>query len=164
MLFSFLTGQTPVNIISIPEEAVVFLNGEELGESPIMEASVDTGFHELSIEKDGFVTVAETIHIASALGLDIELRLIPLIPVMFKTAEEGLVYEWDGKHKWTHQNIRFDMERGRHQLHVYRNKELIDEAVFSIDHAKTIEYVFTPQEEPNEADTGSPSPNISVEE
>lgn len=156
-LLLFLSGQTPVNIITVPAETSIYLDSEELGETPLTAVSIDTGLHELTFERKGYVSVTENIHIGSARELDIELRLTPLIPVLFITAEEGLIFEWDGQHRWTHNKIRFEMERGRHQLGVYRNREQIDERVFSIEYGRTIDYSYNPDE--SAADTVSASGN-----
>lgn len=152
-------SQTIVNIKTVPLDVTVFLNSIEIGESPINTTRIDTGRHTFRFEKKGFVTSSGEVIIAPAKLLDIDVRLIPLHNIIFKAEDEGLVFEWDDTHKWTHKKIRFEMQEGTHILKVFRDRELVDEQRLKITRPQTIEYRL-----PVEGVDSLETANISVEE
>ena len=153
--------QTVVNIKTIQLEVTVFLDSIALGDSPIDTARIDTGRHTFRFEKKGFVTSSGEVIIAAAKQLDIEVRLVPLHPVLFRVEDDGLVFEWDDAHKWTHKNMKFEMQEGTHILKVYRERELVDETHWEINRPQTIDY-RVPSDSSNV--DSLETANISVEE
>lgn len=144
ILFGTAQSQTVVNIRSVPSEADVFLDSIEIGTTPIDTAKIDTGRHTVRFKKKGYVSSEGEITVASAKLLDMEVRLIPLHPIFFKTEEKGLVFEWDGKHKWTHSSITFEMQDGIHTLRVFRNRTQVEERLVKITRPMTLEYALPP--------------------
>ncbi|MBN1980745.1 MAG: PEGA domain-containing protein, partial [Chitinivibrionales bacterium] len=66
-----LTGAAPVAtgntimIQSTPDNAVVFLDGDSVGVTPLERSNVSVGSHSLRLVKDGFVTLEEMIFVES---------------------------------------------------------------------------------------------------
>ena len=161
ILFGAAQAQTVVNIRSVPSEADVFLDSIEIGKTPIDTIKIDTGRHTLKFAKKGFVQSEGELVIAAGKQLDIDVRLVPLHSVFFRTDEEDLVFEWDGKHKWTHSSITFEMQEGIHTLRVFRNRNQVEERLVKNTRPMTMEYALPPDSARMDSLDIS---NISIEE
>ncbi|NOZ03746.1 MAG: PEGA domain-containing protein [FCB group bacterium] len=141
LLFSTIgLSQTALNIESYPNEAVVKIDGQKIGVTPVYSYQVPVGVHKFEIVKKGYAPVRKEIDVQKALSLQIQFRLNKLYEVVFKTREKELEFALDEKHYWREPKVRFAIEEGQHLLQVFQADSLIDEQKLTIDHSTEILY------------------------
>jgi len=80
--------KTPVYIITEPEGAEIYLNGEKVAENNVLQATL--GNHRLTIKKDGYRTIEEEINVTDSMApLKYQLKEIQLAQVEIITQPTG---------------------------------------------------------------------------
>lgn len=65
-----------LNINTTPDEAVVYLDGVKIGETPLIKNNILIGEHSLRFEKPGCASLATTVTVAEAQMLDVDEQLV----------------------------------------------------------------------------------------
>ena len=137
---SLAISQIKLDINTIPDEVDVYLDGVNLGKSPIRNERIIPGAHIFEIKKKGYAPLKYELIVNPSKAVEIDFFLNPVYPCKFKTKEKGLVFELNGEHYWDTDNIRLDLEAGDHTLRVFKASELIDEQNIRIDKPETFNY------------------------
>ena len=137
---SILLSQIKLDINTIPKKVDVFLDGMNLGSSPIRNERITPGVHKFEIKKKGYAPLKYELIVNPSKGVEIDFFLNPVHACKFKTKEKSLVFELNGEHYWDINNIRLDLEAGDHILRVFKASELIDEQNIKIDKPETFNY------------------------
>tara|TARA_B100001121_G_scaffold244148_1_gene218808 strand:- start:26 stop:466 length:441 start_codon:yes stop_codon:yes gene_type:complete len=137
---SLACSQIKLDINTIPDEVDVYLDGVNLGKSPIRNERIIPGAHIFEIKKKGYAPLKYELIVNPSKAVEIDFFLNPVYPCKFKTKEKGLVFELNGEHYWDIDNIRLDLEAGDHSLRVFKASELIDEQNIKIDKPETFNY------------------------
>ena len=137
---SLACSQIKLDINTIPDEVDVYLDGVNLGTSPIRNERIIPGAHIFEIKKKGYAPLKYELIVNPSKAVEIDFFLNPVYPCKFKTKEKGLVFELNGEHYWDTDNIRLDLEAGDHTLRVFKASELIDEQNIKIDKPETFNY------------------------
>ena len=140
LYLSFALSQIKLDINTIPDEVDVYLDGVNLGTSPIRNERIIPGDHIFEIKKKGFAPLKYELIVNPSKAVEIDFFLNPVHNCKFKTKEKGLVFELNGEHYWDVDNIRLDLEAGDHILRVFKASELIDEQNIKIDKPETFNY------------------------
>lgn len=74
-----LGGPAHLTVASLPG-ATVYVNGEAIGETPLIQHEVESGEHQVRLLREGFHPVERTIELASGGVADIDRTLLPLDP------------------------------------------------------------------------------------
>ena len=138
---SILLSQIKLDINTIPKKVDVFLDGMNLGSSPIRNERITPGVHKFEIKKKGYAPLKYELIVNPSKAVEIDFFLNPIHSCKFKTKEKGLVFELNGKHYWDVDNIRLDLEAGDHTLRVFKASELIDEQNIKIDKPEIFNYI-----------------------
>tara|TARA_B100000963_G_scaffold324027_1_gene309228 strand:- start:21 stop:506 length:486 start_codon:yes stop_codon:yes gene_type:complete len=137
---SLAFSQIKLDINTIPDEVDVYLDGVNLGTSPIRNERIIPGAHIFEIKKKGYAPLKYELIVNPSKAVEIDFFLNPVYACKFKTKEKGLVFELNGEHYWDIDNIRLDLEAGDHTLRVFKASELIDEQNIKIDEPETFNY------------------------
>ena len=140
LFVSLACSQIKLDINTIPDAVDVYLDGVNLGTSPIRNERIIPGAHIFEIEKKGYAPLKYELIVNPSKAVEIDFFLNPVHPCKFKTKEKGLVFELNGEHYWDTDNIRLDLEAGDHTLRVFKASELIDEQNIKIDKPETFNY------------------------
>ena len=138
---SLACSQIKLDINTIPDEVDVYLDGVNLGTSPIRNERIIPGAHIFEIKKKGYAPLKYDLIVNPSKAVEIDFFLNPVHACKFKTKEKGLVFELNGEHYWDTDNIRLDLEAGDHTLRVFKASELIDEQNIKIDKPETFNYI-----------------------
>ncbi|MBI86579.1 MAG: hypothetical protein CMG63_00725 [Candidatus Marinimicrobia bacterium] len=138
---SLACSQIKLDINTIPDEVDVYLDGVNLGTSPIRNERIIPGAHIFEIKKKGYAPLRYELIVNPSKAIEIDFFLNPIHNCKFKTKEKGLVFELNGEHYWDVRDIRIDLEAGDHTLRVFKASELIDEQNIRIDKPETFNYV-----------------------
>ena len=138
---SLACSQIKLDINTIPDEVDVYLDGVNLGTSPIRNERIIPGAHIFEIKKKGYAPLKYELIVNPSKAVEIDFFLNPVHNCKFKTKEKGLVFELNGEHYWDVDNIRLDLEAGDHALRVFKASELIDEQNIKIDKPETFNYI-----------------------
>ena len=141
LYLSLALSQIKLDINTIPDEVDVYLDGVNLGTSPIRNERIIPGDHIFEIKKKGFAPLKYELIVNPSKAVEIDFFLNPVHECKFKTKEKGLVFELNGEHYWDVDNIRLDLEAGDHTLRVFKASELIDEQNIKIDKPETFNYI-----------------------
>jgi len=138
---SLACSQIKLDINTIPDEVDVYLDGVNLGKSPIRNERIIPGDHIFEIKKKGYAPLKYELIVNPSKAVEIDFFLNPVHSCKFKTKEKELVFELNGEHYWDVDNIRLDLEAGDHTLRVFKASELIDEQNIKIDKPETFNYI-----------------------
>ena len=140
LAISFIFCQIRLDVNTVPEEVDVYLDGVNLGTSPIKNERIIPGIHKFEIKKKGFAPIQYELFVNPSKSVGIDFFLNPIHQIRFKTKEKGLIFELNGEAYWDVDNIRLDLEAGEHLLRVFRAKKLVDEQFIEITHPETFQY------------------------
>ena len=129
-----------LTINTIPEKVEVFLDGNLIGKTPIVDKKILSGDHVFEIRKDGYAPISYDLNVNPSKSVNLDFFMNPVYNVKFKTDEVGLIFELNDDHRWTEDAIRMQLEAGDHQLRVYKLGEIIDEQVIVADQPLTFQY------------------------
>ena len=141
MFTPLIFAQISLNINTIPNQVDVFLDGINLGKSPIRNERIIPGPHIFEIKKKGYAPLKYELIVNPSKSIEIDFFLNPVYNCKFKTKEKGLIFELNGEHYWDIRDIRIDLEAGDHTLRVFKASELIDEQNIRIDKPETFNYI-----------------------
>ncbi len=139
---SILLSQIKLDINTIPKKVDVFLDGMNLGSSPIRNERITPGVHKFEIKKKGYAPLEYELLVNPAQAIELDFFLNPIYDCRFNTEEKGLVFELNGEHRWDVQSIRLQLEAGDHLLRVFKIGEIIDEQTIIIDQPKKYDYLL----------------------
>lgn len=139
-VFVFLGAQIKLDVNTIPNRVNVFLDGVNLGRSPIVNERIKPGLHKFEIKKKGFAPLSYDLLVNPAQAVKLDFFLNPIYEVKFKTEEKGLVFEVNGEHRWDVPLVRLELEAGDHSLRVFKIGEIIDEQIITVDEPKRFNY------------------------
>lgn len=139
-LWSNLIGQIKLDVSTIPKRVDVYLDGVNLGRSPILNERIKPGLHKFEIKKKGFAPLSYDLLVNPAQAIKLDFFLNPIYKIKFKTEEKGLVFELNGEHRWDVPYVRLELEAGDHSLRVFKIGEIIDEQVIRVDEPKRFNY------------------------
>jgi hypothetical protein len=138
--YSNLFSQIKLDVSTIPKRVDVYLDGVNLGTSPVLNERIKPGLHKFEIKKKGFATLAYDLLVNPAQAIKLDFFLNPIYKIKFKTEEKGLVFELNGEHRWDVPFIRLELEAGDHFLRVFKIGEIIDEQTIRVDEPKRFNY------------------------
>lgn len=138
--FPCVEAQIKLDVNTIPNRVNVFLDGVNLGRSPILNERIKPGLHKFEIKKKGFAPLSYELLVNPAQSVKLDFFLNPIYEVKFKTEEKGLVFELNGEHRWDVPLVRLELEAGDHSLRVFKIGEIIDEQVITVDEPKRFNY------------------------
>ena len=138
--WSNLIGQIKLDVSTIPKRVDVYLDGANLGRSPILNERIKPGLHKFEIKKKGFAPLSYDLLVNPAQAIKLDFFLNPIYKIKFKTEEKGLVFELNGEHRWDVPYVRLELEAGDHSLRVFKIGEIIDEQVIRVDEPKRFNY------------------------
>ncbi|NOZ75772.1 MAG: PEGA domain-containing protein [FCB group bacterium] len=133
-------GQVNVTIETIPPGAVVTIDGSKVGETPINDLSLASGFHVFRITLDRYSPIRYETHLLAAEKATLRFRLKERFKVKFISEVPEYRYRFDNKYEWFQEKMKFEMEAGRHSLEIFKGDSLIDKKSILIDQATTIHY------------------------
>ena len=139
-LCSILIGQIKLDVGTIPKRVDVYLDGVNLGRSPILNERIKPGLHRFEIKKSGFAPLSYDLLVNPAQAIKLDFFLNPIYKIKFKTEEKGLVFELNGEHRWDVPYVRLELEAGDHSLRVFKIGEIIDEQIIRVDEPKRFNY------------------------
>ncbi len=131
--FSILYSQIKLDINTIPTKVDIYLDGMNLGSSPIRNERITPGVHKFEIKKKGYAPLEYDLLVNPAQAIELDFFLNPIYECRFHTEEEGLVFELNGEHRWDIKSVRLQLEAGDHLLRVFKIGEIIDEQTIIID-------------------------------
>jgi hypothetical protein len=140
LLWSILIGQIKLDVSTIPKRVDVYLDGVNLGRSPILNERIKPGLHKFEIKKRGFAPLSYDLLVNPAQAIKLDFFLNPIYKIKFKTEEKGLVFELNGEHRWDVPYVRLELEAGDHSLRVFKIGEIIDEQIIRVDEPKRFNY------------------------
>ena len=138
--WSNLIGQIKLDVSTIPKRVDVYLDGVNLGRSPILNERIKPGLHKFEIKKKGFAPLSYDLLVNPAQAIKLDFFLNPIYKIKFKTEEKGLVFELNGEHRWDVPYVRLELEAGDHSLRVFKIGEIIDEQIIRVDEPKRFNY------------------------
>ena len=118
--FPCVEAQIKLDVNTIPNRVNVFLDGVNLGRSPILNERIKPGLHKFEIKKKGFAPLSYELLVNPAQSVKLDFFLNPIYEVKFKTEEKGLVFELNGRHRWDVPLVRLELEAGDHSLRFLR--------------------------------------------
>lgn len=139
-VFLSLKAQIKLDVNTIPNRVNVFLDGVNLGRSPIVNERIKPGLHKFEIKKSGFAPLSYELLVNPAQAVKLDFFLNPIYEVKFKTEEKGLIFEVNGEHRWDAPLVRLELEAGEHFLRVFKIGEIIDEQMITVDEPKRFNY------------------------
>ena len=139
---SLALSQIRLDINTIPDEVDVYLDGVNLGTSPIRNERIIPGDHTFEIKKKGYAPLKYELIVNPSKAVEIDFFLNPVYKCKFKTKEKGLIFELNGEHYWDVNNIWLDLESGDHILRVFKTGSLVDEQNIRIDKSETFNYLL----------------------
>ena len=139
-VFLSLKAQIKLDVNTIPNRVNVFLDGVNLGRSPIVNERIKPGLHKFEIKKSGFAPLSYELLVNPAQAVKLDFFLNPIYEVKFKTEEKGLIFEVNGEHRWDVPLVRLELEAGEHFLRVFKIGEIIDEQKITVDEPKRFNY------------------------
>lgn len=140
VVFLSLKAQIKLDVNTIPNRVNVFLDGVNLGRSPIVNERIKPGLHKFEIKKSGFAPLSYELLVNPAQAVKLDFFLNPIYEVKFKTEEKGLIFEVNGEHRWDVPLVRLELEAGEHFLRVFKIGEIIDEQMITVDEPKRFNY------------------------
>tara|TARA_B100000378_G_scaffold91254_1_gene72113 strand:+ start:166 stop:906 length:741 start_codon:yes stop_codon:yes gene_type:complete len=129
-----------LSINTIPEKVEVSLDGNILGETPLIGKKISPGEHTFQIQKDGYAPISYGLNVNPSKSVSLDFFMNPVYDIKFKTEEVGLIFELNDTHRWTDNTIGMQIEAGNHHLRVYKLGEIIDEQVIIADQPLTFQY------------------------
>ncbi|MBJ13680.1 MAG: hypothetical protein CMG62_11500 [Candidatus Marinimicrobia bacterium] len=139
---NFLYSQVSLSINAIPRKVDVFLDGENIGKTPLRDIIIEPGPHKFDLKKRGYAPLTHSVIINPAESVQMDYYLNPIYLIKFFTEEDGLSFELNDNHKWSENKIKLKIEAGEHFLRVYQNNKIIDEQTFVVDEPKLIQYII----------------------
>ena len=129
-----------LSINTIPEKVEISLDGNILGETPIIGKKISPGEHTFNIQKDGYAPISYGLNVNPSKSISLDFFMNPVYDIKFKTKEVGLIFELNDTHRWTDNTISMQIEAGNHHLRVFKLGEIIDEQVIIADQPLTFQY------------------------
>jgi len=129
-----------LSINTIPEKVEISLDGNILGETPIIGKKISPGEHTFNIQKDGYAPISYGLNVNPSKSISLDFFMNPVYDIKFKTQEVGLIFELNDTHRWTDNTISMQIEAGNHHLRVFKLGEIIDEQVIIADQPLTFQY------------------------
>lgn len=129
-----------LSINTIPEKVEISLDGNILGETPIIGKKISPGEHTFKIQKDGYAPISYGLNVNPSKSISLDFFMNPVYDIKFKTKEVGLIFELNDTHRWTDNTISMQIEAGNHHLRVFKLGEIIDEQVIIADQPLTFQY------------------------
>ena len=129
-----------LSINTIPEKVEISLDGNILGETPIIGKKISPGEHTFKIQKNGYAPISYGLNVNPSKSISLDFFMNPDYDIKFKTKEVGLIFELNDTHRWTDNTIGMQIEAGNHHLRVYKLGEIIDEQVIIADQPLTFQY------------------------
>jgi len=129
-----------LSINTIPEKVEISLDGNILGETPIIGKKISPGEHTFNIQKDGYAPISYGLNVNPSKSISLDFFMNPVYDIKFKTQEVGLIFELNDTHRWTDNTISMKIEAGNHHLRVFKLGEIIDEQVIIADQPLTFQY------------------------
>lgn len=129
-----------LSINTIPEKVEISLDGNILGETPIIGKKISPGEHTFKIQKDGYAPISYGLNVNPSKSISLDFFMNPVYDIKFKTQEVGLIFELNDTHRWTDNTISMQIEAGNHHLRVFKLGEIIDEQVIIADQPLTFQY------------------------
>ena len=143
-IVTFFSGiifsQVKLDVNTIPTKVDVFLDGVNIGSSPIRNERISPGLHRFEIKKKGYAPLSYDLLVNPAQAVELDFFLNPIYECKFKTDEKGLVFELNGEHRWDVDLVRLRLEAGDHLLRVFKIGEIIDEQIINVDQPKKYNY------------------------
>ena len=133
-------SQVKLDVNTIPTKVDVFLDGVNIGSSPIRNERISPGLHRFEIKKKGYAPLSYDLLVNPAQAVELDFFLNPIYECKFKTDEKGLVFELNGEHRWDVDLVRLRLEAGDHLLRVFKIGEIIDEQIINVDQPKKYNY------------------------
>ena len=129
-----------LSINTIPEKVEISLDGNILGETPIIGKKISPGEHTFKIQKDGYAPISYGLNVNPSKSISLDFFMNPVYDIKFKTQELLLIFELNDTHRWTDNTIGMQIEAGNHHLRVFKLGEIIDEQVIIADQPLTFQY------------------------
>ena len=133
-------SQVKLDVNTIPTKVDIFLDGVNIGSSPIRNERISPGLHRFEIKKKGYAPLSYDLLVNPAQAVELDFFLNPIYECKFKTDEKGLVFELNGEHRWDVDLVRLRLEAGDHLLRVFKIGEIIDEQIINVDQPKKYNY------------------------
>ncbi|MBT3590736.1 MAG: PEGA domain-containing protein [Candidatus Marinimicrobia bacterium] len=140
LLVSILIGQVRLSLVTIPRPANVYIDGEQIGRTPIDQYKIRPGEHQIQIIAKGYAPILYPMIINESKAVNLEFFLNPVYDIKFKTDHKDLTFKLNKEHEWNKQKIKLQIEAGDHELQVYRKGVLIDTRGITVDQPATIRY------------------------
>ena len=144
LIFTFcsaiIVSQVKLDVNTIPTKVDIYLDGLNIGSSPIRNERISPGLHRFEIKKKGYAPLSYDLLVNPAQAVELDFFLNPIYECKFKTDEKGLVFELNGEHRWDVDLVRLRLEAGDHLLRVFKIGEIIDEQIINVDQPKKYNY------------------------
>ena len=133
-------SQVKLDVNTIPTKVDIYLDGVNIGSSPIRNERISPGLHRFEIKKKGYAPLSYDLLVNPAQAVELDFFLNPIYECKFKTDEKGLVFELNGEHRWDVDLVRLRLEAGDHLMRVFKIGEIIDEQIINVDQPKKYNY------------------------
>ena len=137
---AIIFSQVKLDVNTIPTKVDIYLDGVNIGSSPIKNERISPGLHRFEIKKKGYAPLSYDLLVNPAQAVELDFFLNPIYECKFKTDEKGLVFELNGEHRWDVDLVRLRLEAGDHLLRVFKIGEIIDEQIINVDQPKKYNY------------------------
>ena len=137
---AIIFSQVKLDVNTIPTKVDIHLDGVNIGSSPIKNERISPGLHRFEIKKKGYAPLSYDLLVNPAQAVELDFFLNPIYECKFKTDEKGLVFEFNGEHRWDVDLVRLRLEAGDHLLRVFKIGEIIDEQIINVDQPKKYNY------------------------
>lgn len=137
---SFCFSQIKLKVNTIPKKVDIYLDGTNIGKSPINNRYINPGVHRFEIKKKGYAPLKYELLVNPSQAIDLDFFLNPIYECKFVTDEPSLVFQLNGEHQWDVKSVRLKLEAGDHFLRVFKIGELIDEQTIVVDQPKKYKY------------------------
>ena len=137
---AIIFSQVKLDVNTIPTKVDIYLDGLNIGSSPIRNERISPGLHRFEIKKKGYAPLSYDLLVNPAQAVELDFFLNPIYECKFKTDEKGLVFELNGEHRWDVDLVRLRLEAGDHLLRVFKIGEIIDEQIINVDQPKKYNY------------------------
>ncbi len=110
-----------INVNTVPSGALVYVDGQFIGQTPVQNYSIPSGFHILIIKKPGYVTVTKFITVGIGQTVDINKYLLLAGYLRVITRPKGAAVYIDGQYIQDTPIENYTLPLGVHEVTIVKN-------------------------------------------
>jgi pSer/pThr/pTyr-binding forkhead associated (FHA) protein/tetratricopeptide (TPR) repeat protein len=143
-----ILGESKLSVESMPPYAMVFIDGQYAGQTPLPEVKMPRGYHLVKVQKHGNRAFQKAIELGfKALRVDAELEALPTGGFEVETRPAGAEIYVDGEFRGMTPKTIESVPLGQHALRISMPEYLTLEEKVLVSDSRTQKLVFTLKEE-----------------